>query len=442
MLTSCPKCEFVFDHSLTEGKCPRCGSAAELPVEQATPRTVVREVPEGPAEGRMRLSVDLPAQRDVSGDMPGAGSEAPSGDEDTRVEHLPGPFATAPLRTRFLAAFYDNVQFGLFVVLPSVVAELILRLWSESLARPDTFQEELARVSQVNQAAGWLALVIAVYAFVMFYYLQIHVPMNYGRTNGQRRYGLSIEKRDGVFSFGVFFLRAIGASFPSTFWIYVFVKIFRPKNPHNDQILGLDDIFSGTRQIADGRVDGSPVKGILTVFLLACIVLVGSIVTVELMKANIQRSRQEERARREALQAKVTSAQGFEDASNYAQWVRVAKSATCTDEPCVSSYEMYKSAYLSPLAELGYQADEIMLHYSRPFGRGGGIRHADEATRQIVKLLVLNGVCYRKQLLADKLITQETVEILERAMYRGYFISMKRFDTLCPMRDPDCLEQR
>jgi hypothetical protein len=184
------------------------------------------------------------------------------------------------------------------------------------------------------------------------------------------------------------------------------------------------------------------VKGILTVFLLAIIILIGSVVALELAKASVHRSRQEERARREALQAKVTSARGFEDASNYAQWVRVAKSSTCTDEPCVSSYEMYKSVYLSPLPELGYQADEIMLHYSRPFGKGGGIRHADESTRQIVQLLILNGVCYRKQLLADKLITQETAEVLERAMYRGYFISMKQFDALCPMRNPDCLEPR
>jgi hypothetical protein len=213
--------------------------------------------------------------------------------------------------------------------------------------------------------------------------------------------------------------------------------MFRRNAPDNDNIRGLEDILSGTRQVVTHRVDGKPVTRLLTIVSVIVIIIL-SVVMISLMQLSVEKSRKEERAKREAFKARQAAVLGFENINSYVDKIEEAR-RSCIDGACVSNYEEYRTVYLNPIKEMGRETDDIFLYYSKFKGRFAFDRMSDEAARRTIGLMFFNGVCYRKELLKDKLITEDTLDVFELSIFRVLKLPVKSFDSKCPVRDPSGL---
>lgn len=481
MLTNCPRCEFIFDHSLSKGKCPRCGTSVEPPEKEAPSEPLRRPVdgfPEGPAlltEAQI-VQEGGPAEEQGMREKHGVTERAALDEEkglQTRedIEELP----MAPLKTRVLVNIYDNLQAGIYICAITLITVLFTKIWFHtSFTEPSTFQEAMQQMARIRTATAWIELFLFIFIVAVIYHFQVYVPHQYGRTRGQEKYGISLAKSDGRFTYGTFILRALGQSFNVTLWIYIFTRIFRRGSPDNDNIRGLEDIFSDTKQVITGRTEGRPVERLLIFFLVCAGVVILAVVVINLMLAGAERSRAEQRARLKALQERRAEAKGFESTSYYAARVAEAKEPICGSDACVSSYENYKTVYLGVITELGPAVEDIIIHYSRTFQKGGinrpmekamkmererirqrmggresereiereKEREREAASRETISILFLNGVCYREKLLADKFITEDTKDLIENTIRRGFGVRIKDYDAMCPVNSTEELFKR
>lgn len=487
MLTSCPGCEFVFDHSSAKGKCPRCGTTVGPPEEtDVRPETAASAPPRGPAGASPERPALLtkpqaaqaggPAEELKTSKERGAAQEAaPAAEEGGGTREDIDELPMAPLKTRVLVNIYDNLQAGIYICAIALITVLFTKIWFHtSFTEPSTFQEAMQQMARIRTATAWIELFLFIFIVAVIYHFQVYVPHQYGRTRGQEKYGISLAKSDGRFTYGTFILRALGQSFNVTLWIYIFTRIFRRGSPDNDNIRGLEDIFSDTKQVITGRTEGKPVERLLIFFMVCAGVVILAVVVVNLMLAGAERSRAEQRARLKAFQERRAEAKGFESTSYYAARVAEVKEPICGSDACVSSYENYKTVYLGVITELGPAVEDIIIHYSRTFQKGGinrsmeramkmererirekrgGMeseremerekeREREAASRETINILFLNGVCYREKLLADKLITQDTKDFIENTVRRSFGVRIKDYDAMCPVNSTDELLKR
>gem|GEM_PF-4173916 len=387
------------------------------------------------------------------------------------IEELP----MAPLKTRVLVNIYDNLQAGIYICAITLITVLFTKIWFHaSFTEPSTFQEAMQQMARIRTATAWIELFLFIFIVAVIYHFQVYVPHQYGRTRGQEKFGISLAKNDGRFTYGTFILRALGQSFNVTLWIYIFTRIFRRGSPDNDNIRGLEDIFSDTKQVVTGRTEGKPVERLLIFFLVCAGVVVLVVIVVSLMLAGVEKSRAEQRSRLKALQERRAAAKGFENANYYAARIAEVKEPICGNDACVSNYENYKAVYLGVITELGNTTEDIIIHYSRSFQKGGINRSMEKAmkmererirermggresereierekerereatSRETINILFLNGVCYREKLLADKFITEDTKNLIENTIRRGFGVRIKDYDAMCPVNSTDELFKR
>lgn len=476
MLTNCPGCEFIFDTSSAHGKCPRCGTPVEAPEEGASsapPQGHAAGPPERPASLTERRIIqeggpaEEPGMRESRGVTEGAAFDEEKGRQTREdIKELP----MAPLRTRWLVNVYDNLQAGICICAIALVTVLFTKIWFHtSFKEPSTFQEAMQQMAKIRAATDWIEFLVFISIVAVIYYFQVYVPHQYGRTRGQAKYGISLVKENGEFTYGTFVLRALGQSLGVTACIYIFTRIFRRNAPDNDNIRGLEDIFSDTKQVITGRTEGKPVERLLLFFLACAGVVLIAVIVVNLMIAGVERSRAEQRGRLKALQERRAAAKGFENPGYYAARVAEVKEPICGSDACVASYDTYKAVYLDVIKELGLTVEDVLIHYSGIFRRGGisggrikamkienerrrergiGISGMEdeieraEASRRTISILFMNGVCYREKLLSDKLITEDTKDLIENSVRRGFGIRIKEYDAMCPVTDISTLEKR
>lgn len=432
MLTACPKCQFIFEYSPERPVCPRCNSPAEAPEDRIEPPeerpAAVPEQAPGPPGGfsgykLVRKEPEVPE---------GAGPAGITDTADTVLESAPEEdLPMAPLKRRAFAQWYDNLELTLYLAAGAVLVVAFVRL--------KFYFVEPSSLSEVNRTIDWAGGVLIVFFAAAIYYFQIHIPYQNRRTRGQQKYGLFLEK-EGTYTYGMFVARALGQCMGLTVWTYFLVQLFRRNSPDNDEIRGLEDIFSGTRQVVADRIEGKPVERLMLIVLIIGALILSIFLVAGLMQSSVGKYRQEQSAKREVFKQRLAALKGFENIEVYVEKVEAAK-LSCSDGACVSSYKEYKTAYLDPIKEMGRSTDNIFLHYAKS-GKGSLAvdRIRDEAARKTVQLMFFNGICYRKELMNDKLITEDTLDAFGPALMRSRTMPKKDLDSKCPVRDPSLLQ--
>ncbi len=426
MLTTCPKCEFIFEYSSRQTACPRCNFPVEAPEECTAPseRCAV------PQEQTSKPESSVPGYRLIQKEPEVSEDCEPVGATDTTRQDALENQPMAPLKRRALAQVYDNLELGIYLSAGTLATILFVQL-RFYFSRPTSLGE-------INSAISWMTLFLIVFFAAVFYYLQIHTPYRNGGTHGQDKYGLMLLK-ESRFTYGTFIARALGQSLGLTILSYVFTRLFRRNAPGNDEIRGAEDVFSGTRQVVAGKVKGKPVTRLVAIILVIVIVILAIVLTISLTESRLEKWRGEDRAKREAFKQRQAAVVGFDDLDSYVAKVNEAR-RSCTDGTCVSSYQEYKSAYMNPIKEMGRQTDDIFLYYSRPSkGNMQLDRISDEEAIKTIELMLYNGICFRKELIEDKLITEDTLDASRWSLMKNRGILIKNLDSKCPVRDPSLL---